>query len=85
MARTLGRLDILLYPGGVIFGSAAAAMAVIMTFRAMGEEDRLGVVMGALRGIIGGVARSLMFFPTIGLLQTGHHRPVLPPLPKGEA
>jgi hypothetical protein len=68
LSRALGRMDILVYLGGILFGAVAAALVIAAVIKAMGEEDRPAVIAGTVGGAIGGLASSIMFFPIVGLL-----------------
>jgi hypothetical protein len=68
LAAFLGRLDYLMWLGGVVFGVLAGPLAVGGAIRAMGENDRAAIAAGAIGGAVGGLASSIMFFPIVGLL-----------------
>ncbi len=68
LVRLFGRVDMVMYLGGIVFGLPVAAVVLTLMLRAMGEEDRRVVIIGAVGGAVGGLASSIMFFPIIGFL-----------------
>ena len=44
----------LMYTGGIIFGMLVGALSIIVILKAFGEWNRLGIILGAVGGVIGG-------------------------------
>lgn len=54
--------------GGALIGGGLAAVAMTGILKTLDETPRIGMVVGALGGAVGGLASSVIFFPFMAFL-----------------